>query len=102
MAGENRDIRKLLTLPPAALKALAREWFLRGFRMSGYRAHGETRLADSAAFTSLLEVEFERVWGDVKDGRIPVPIGANLATEGSKPRRREPDGTPPPRARRPR
>lgn len=48
----------------ATLKAMARDWFKRGFAQSGYQVHGESRLRDSAAFQSLLDAEFERVWSD--------------------------------------
>lgn len=55
---------KRYTVSEATLKALALDWFKRGFRSSGYGAHGETRLRNSRAFESLLEAEFERVWAD--------------------------------------
>lgn len=53
---------KIYAVSEATLKAVARDWFLRGFRCSGYGAHGETKLRHSRAFESLLEAEFERSW----------------------------------------
>ena len=55
---------KVIAVTEATLKALAREWFMRGFRCSGYRAHGETRLASSEAFERLLGIEFDRAWAN--------------------------------------
>ena len=53
----------LLTLNRAAVRALARKWFLRGFAHSGKGFHGETYdLSKFPALESLLASEFDRVW----------------------------------------
>jgi hypothetical protein len=57
---------RLLQVTEPMLKALAREWFMRGFRCSGFRVHGETRVGQSLAFEGLLAAEFERAWGERK------------------------------------
>lgn len=96
---------KIYAVSEATLKAVARDWFLRGFRCSGYAAHGESRLRDSRAFESLLEAEFERSWcqrrapdpdtdvvsdPDVPRGRatreLPPTIAADLARRARRPR----------------
>lgn len=60
-----RESSRIMT--PAALQEFAREWFLAGFRCSGERCHGETRLSSSAMFERMLTIEFERMWRDRGD-----------------------------------
>jgi len=96
---------KIYAVSDATMKAVARDWFLRGFRCSGYGAHGESRLRDSRAFERLLEVEFERSWSerrvepdtevvpdpDVPRGRptreLPPTLAAQLAARARRPAR---------------
>lgn len=87
-------------MSPEAAKAIAREFFLAGFRCSGYRAHGEVRaIATSKAFERLLLVEFERAWGEraladeQKTPRVPSPQATASAqaapgSSGASPRKR--------------
>lgn len=56
---------RAVTMSPAAIRALARFWFLRGFRCSGYSCHGEMpRLRESGPFTNMLDAEFTRQWAE--------------------------------------
>lgn len=68
--------RVAFVVTEATIKAVALDWFLRGFRTSGYGAHGESKLKNSKAFAKLLEVEFDRVWAEHRTIVAPVPGAA--------------------------
>ena len=65
--------RTTYVVTDATIKAVARDYFLRGFSCSGFGAHGESRLRDSKAFESLLATEFERVWYEQHTVIAPRP-----------------------------
>ena len=62
MSGK-RGATKLFTMNSVALRALAAQWFMRGFAHSGRGFNGETfDLSKHPALESLLMSEFERVY----------------------------------------
>lgn len=56
-------MRTLITMSPAAHRALAAKWFLLGFRLSGKGFHGENYdVKRFPGLVSLLLAEFDRVY----------------------------------------
>lgn len=57
--------RVLVTVSAESLRAIARFWYHRGFKASGFQCHGEKpRIAESESFARLLDVEFDRQYSE--------------------------------------
>jgi len=53
---------RLVHMSRHALRALAADWFLRGFALSGRGFHGESLPSDHEGARSILLAEFDRIW----------------------------------------